>query len=79
LFPCLMKRIQSRYVRFEKIKDDQNVVGELGYITDFILAESGTTTEQLFLALTLVGVVFIYIAVKMAFADPLERGGEILG
>lgn len=44
-------------------------VGELGYITDMVMAESGVSTEQFLLIGTLVGVLALYIAVKLAFHD----------
>jgi molecular chaperone DnaK len=65
--------------RFERIKGNEEVVGELEYITDLILAESGVTSEQFFLTLTLIGVIVAYIAVRIAFSDPSESDGTILG
>jgi molecular chaperone DnaK (HSP70) len=67
--------------RFERTRDNQEVVGELGYIKDMVLAESGISTEQLFLFMTLLGVLVLYVAVKMAFTDPTEIEGSatILG
>ena len=67
--------------RFEKIRDNQEVVGELGYIKDMVLAESGISTEQMFLSMILLGVLVLYVAVKMAFTDPTQIEGDatILG
>lgn len=65
--------------RFEKMRDNPEVAGELGYIRDLIAAEAGTTSEQLLLSLTLLGVFIVYVAVKMAFSDPSEIDHKILG
>jgi len=65
--------------RFEKIKKGEEVVGELDYIKEMILAESDITNEQITLIVALVSVVVLYIAVKMVFADPLEDGSSVLG
>ena len=65
--------------RFEKIKKGEEVVGELEYIKDMILAESDITNEQITLIVALVSVLVLYIAVKMVFADPLEDGSSVLG
>jgi molecular chaperone DnaK (HSP70) len=65
--------------RFEKIQNNQEVVGELGYIKELVLAESGVTTEQIFLVMTLLGLLVVYVAVKMAFTVPADMGGSILG
>lgn len=65
--------------RYEAIvKGNEDVVGELGYIKDLVMAESGTTTEQFLLLGTLVGLIVLYIAVRVAFTDPFEGGGTIL-
>jgi molecular chaperone DnaK (HSP70) len=65
--------------RFEKIMKGEEVVGELDYIKEMILAESDITNEQITLIVALVSVVVLYIAVKMVFADPLEDGSSVLG
>eukprot|EP00526_Cylindrotheca_closterium_P004939 CAMPEP_0113631500 /NCGR_PEP_ID=MMETSP0017_2-20120614/16370_1 /TAXON_ID=2856 /ORGANISM="Cylindrotheca closterium" /LENGTH=635 /DNA_ID=CAMNT_0000542013 /DNA_START=52 /DNA_END=1959 /DNA_ORIENTATION=- /assembly_acc=CAM_ASM_000147 len=62
--------------RFESMKD-KDAVGELSYITDLVLSESGTSREQFMLTGTLVGVFILYIAVKMAFNDPILEEGEM--
>jgi len=66
--------------RFERIKKGQEVVGELDYIKDMILAESdGITIEQITLVVALISVFVLYVAVKIAFTDPLEHGSAVLG
>eukprot|EP00536_Pseudo-nitzschia_multiseries_P007057 jgi/Psemu1/286860/fgenesh1_pg.158_\ len=66
--------------RFERIQNGGVVVGELDYIKDMILAESdGITNEQITLFVALISLFVLYVAVKMAFADPLEHGSTILG
>mmetsp|Transcript_2244 Transcript_2244/g.2559 ORF Transcript_2244/g.2559 Transcript_2244/m.2559 type:complete len:739 (-) Transcript_2244:419-2635(-) len=66
--------------RFEKCKKGKEVVGELDYIKDMILAESDITNEQITLVVALVSVVVLYIAVKMAFTDPLvDNSNSISG
>lgn len=62
--------------RFENM-DDKNAVGELSYIADLVLSESGTSVEQFLLMGTLVAVFVLYIAVKMAFNDPILEEGEM--
>jgi molecular chaperone DnaK (HSP70) len=57
--------------RFQKLSDDKNAVGELSYITDLVLAESGSSMEQFLLFGTFIGLFVLYIAVKMAFNDPI--------
>mmetsp|Transcript_1054 Transcript_1054/g.2706 ORF Transcript_1054/g.2706 Transcript_1054/m.2706 type:complete len:650 (-) Transcript_1054:755-2704(-) len=65
--------------RFERIQNGQAVVGELDYIKDMILAESdGITNEQIVLFVALISLFVLYVAVKMAFVDPLEHGSTIL-
>ena len=65
--------------RFERIQKGQ-VVGELDYIKDMMLAESDDITlEQVMLTITLISVFVLYIAIKIAFTDPLEDGSTILG
>lgn len=56
--------------RFQKLADE-GAIGELSYITDLVLAESGASTEQFLLMGTLIGVFVLYVAVKMAFNDPI--------
>jgi L1 cell adhesion molecule like protein len=58
--------------RLQKLSSDE-VIGELNYIADLVMAESGTTMEQFLLLGTLIGVFILYIAVKMAFNDPEAR------
>ncbi|VEU38805.1 unnamed protein product [Pseudo-nitzschia multistriata] len=66
--------------RFERIQQGEEIVGELDYIKDMILADSdGITNEQITLVVALISVFVLYVAVKMAFADPLEHGNAILG
>jgi hypothetical protein len=57
--------------RFQKLSDDKNAVGELSYITELVLAESGSSMEQFLLCGTFIGLFVLYIAVKMAFNDPI--------
>lgn len=65
--------------RFERIQQGQ-VVGELDYIKDMMLAESDDITlEQVMLTITLISVFVLYVAIKIAFTDPLENGSTILG
>jgi molecular chaperone DnaK (HSP70) len=63
--------------RFEKASTEA-VVGELGYITDLVWAESGTTMEQFLLMGILAGLLVLYVAVKMAFSEPGEGGEPII-
>ncbi|CAJ1965399.1 unnamed protein product [Cylindrotheca closterium] len=64
--------------RFENMKDKDSTVKELSYLADLVISESGTSTEQFMLMGTLVAVFILYIAVRMAFNDPLILdGGEI--
>lgn len=60
--------------RFEKIsasgKAPDEVVGELGYIKELILDESNSSVEQFLLFGILIGVVVLYVAVKLAFHEP---------
>ena len=62
--------------RYEN-RTSEAVVGELGYITDLVWAESDATTEQFLLTGMLVGVLIVYIAVKLAFSEPGD-GGPII-
>jgi molecular chaperone DnaK (HSP70) len=55
--------------RFEKTAGGKEVVGELGYIADLVWAEAGTTMEKCLLFGTLIGLVVLYIAVKVAFSE----------
>jgi molecular chaperone DnaK (HSP70) len=63
-----------RKERFENEKDRQDVDGEIGYINDLIFAESGMRAEQVVLSLALLGVIVVYILVKLSFHDALENG-----
>lgn len=56
--------------------DIDTIVGELGYITELILSESRSSTEQLLLFGMLIGVFVLYIAVKLAFNDPEQGEGK---
>lgn len=65
--------------RFEQIKNGK-AVGELDYIKDLMLVESDDITkEQVSLTIALVGLFVLYVAIKIAFTDPLEDGEKILG
>lgn len=65
--------------RFVRIKNGE-VVGELDYIKDMIQAESiDITTEQVTLTIALISLFVLYVAIKIAFTDPLENGSSILG
>lgn len=65
--------------RFERIKNGE-VVGELDYIKDMMQAESNDiTTEQVTLTIALISLFVLYVAIKIAFTDPLESGSSILG
>ncbi|KAG7350550.1 chaperone protein DnaK [Nitzschia inconspicua] len=64
---------------FERRERKQEAVAELGYIEDLLLSDSDTNMEQLFLSLALFGIFVIYIAVKIAFANPVENESSILG
>eukprot|EP00531_Pseudo-nitzschia_arenysensis_P014433 CAMPEP_0116143870 /NCGR_PEP_ID=MMETSP0329-20121206/15680_1 /TAXON_ID=697910 /ORGANISM="Pseudo-nitzschia arenysensis, Strain B593" /LENGTH=679 /DNA_ID=CAMNT_0003639217 /DNA_START=41 /DNA_END=2080 /DNA_ORIENTATION=+ len=64
---------------FERMKKGE-VVGELDYIKDMMMAESNDITkEQLTLVIMLVTVFVLYVSIKIAFTDPLENGSTILG
>jgi molecular chaperone DnaK (HSP70) len=79
-------RKKERYERIQTLQKNGNenstpdmVVGELGYIVkDLLLADSGTTTEQFMLIMILIGVVVLYIGVRIAFTDPMADGATIL-
>lgn len=65
--------------RFERIKNGE-VVGELDYVKDMVLAESNDiTTEQFTLIITLISLFVLYVAIKISFTDPLDNGSSILG
>ena len=65
--------------RFERMKKGE-VVGELDYIKDMMMAESNDITkEQVMLIIILIGLFVLYISIKIAFTDPLETGSSILG
>ena len=69
-------RKKDRYERAKK----GDVVGELDYIKDMILAEStDITKEQVTLTIALISLFVLYIAIKIAFTDPLENNNSILG
>jgi len=59
-----------RWERFENM--DKDAVGELSYIADLVMSQSVTSMEQFLLMGTLVGVFILYIAVKIAFNDPVH-------
>lgn len=64
--------------RFERVKNGE-VVGELEYIKDMILTESNDMTkEQVTLTISLISIFVLYVAIKIAFANPLENGSSIL-
>lgn len=62
--------------RFENMTH-KDAVGELSYITDLVLSESGSSTEQILLMGTLFAVFILYLAVKMTFNDPIVEEGEL--
>jgi molecular chaperone DnaK (HSP70) len=65
--------------RFERIKNGE-VVGELEYIKDMMLAESNDITkEQVTLTIALISLFVLYVAIKIAFTDPLDNDSSILG
>lgn len=65
--------------RFERMKKGE-VVGELDYIKDMMMAESNDITkEQVALIMMLVTLFALYVSIKIAFTDPLENGSTILG
>jgi len=57
---------------------NQDVAGELDFIKDMMIAESGVTKEQVNLFLVLVSLFVLYIAVKINFSDPLGDLGSSL-
>jgi heat shock protein 1/8 len=70
-------RKRERYKRQQQQAEghaEEAAVGELGYIADLVLSESGTTMEQFLLLGTLIGVVVLYIAVKLVFNEPGQDG-----
>jgi hypothetical protein len=63
--------------RFEKTKNNEEAIGELEYVVDLMRAESGFSNEQFLLTGTLIAVVILYIAVRIAFSDPERDGATI--
>ena len=64
--------------RFERMKNGE-VVGELEYIKGMMLAESNDITrEQVTLIIALISLFVLYVAIKIAFTDPLDNGSSIL-
>ena len=65
--------------RFERMKNGE-VVGELEYIKGMMLAESkDITKEQVTLTIALISLFVLYVAIKIAFTDPLDNDSSILG
>ncbi len=65
--------------RFERMKKGE-VVGELDYIKDMMMAETNDITkEQVTLIVILISLFVLYVSIKIAFTDPLETGSSILG
>lgn len=65
--------------RFEKANmAGGSVAGELGYISGLVWAESEATMEQALLLGIFVGVLVLYIAVKLAFNEPTVEGEPII-
>mmetsp|Transcript_49191 Transcript_49191/g.119220 ORF Transcript_49191/g.119220 Transcript_49191/m.119220 type:complete len:578 (+) Transcript_49191:590-2323(+) len=70
-------RMRERYEKVIK-GGNEDVVGELGYIKDLLMDESGFSTEQVMLVGTLVGLIVLYVAVRVAFTDPTIDGAMII-
>ena len=61
------RRLQQLATNDEHKREE--VMGELGYISDLVMAEVGYTSEQIWLLIGCVVLFVIYIAVKIAFAE----------
>ena len=56
--------------------DNNEIVGELSYITDLVMAESELSSDQILLIGMLISIFILYLAVKIAFNEPNTIDGE---
>jgi molecular chaperone DnaK (HSP70) len=71
------ERWQQQQQNQQNNKEAGPVNGELGYIADLVMAESGVSSEQFFLVAACLGLFVMYIGVKIAFAEMPQESAPI--
>jgi molecular chaperone DnaK (HSP70) len=74
-------RRKERFQRLQQANDNPGeTVSEWSYISDLVMAETEMTMEQWFLLTATIGLFLFYIAIKIAFAEPVspDQGARIL-
>jgi molecular chaperone DnaK (HSP70) len=61
--------------RYQQMNSDGNKdsIGELGYIADLVMGEAGLTWSEYLLLSACLFLFFVYVAVKIAFAEPPDE------